>query len=64
MKRSKLYDLSPSELQNLLNTSNTYIEILEHVGIRGSSSTETLKRIITEYNLDTSISPVYNFLIF
>lgn len=52
---SKLYNFSPEQLQSLLDSSNTYIEILRVAGIKSSSSTNTLKRIINEYNLDTSI---------
>lgn len=54
MSKSKIYNLSSYELQKLLNKSNSYKEVLEYVGISSSSSTETLKRIIKEYNLDTS----------
>ena len=51
---SKIYNLSKEELQELLNKSSTYMEILRYVGIKTSSSTVTLKRIIKEYNLDTT----------
>lgn len=51
---SKLYKFSPQQLQNLLDSSGTYTAILEAAGIKSSSSTNTLKRIINEYNLDTS----------
>ena len=51
---SKLYNFSPEQLQNLLDSSNTYTEILRVAGINSSSSTNTLKRIINEYKLDTS----------
>lgn len=51
---SKLYKFSPQQLQNLLDSSGTYTAILEVAGIKSSSSTNTLKRIINEYNLDTS----------
>ena len=51
---SKIYNLSKEELQELLNKSSTYMEILRYVGIKTSSSTITLKRIIKEYGLDTT----------
>lgn len=51
---SKLYNLSPQQLQDLLDSNGTYTAILEAAGINSSSSTNTLKRIINEYNLDTS----------
>lgn len=51
---SKLYNFSPEQLQSLLDSSNTYTEILRAAGINSSSSTNTLKRIINEYKLDTS----------
>ena len=51
---SKLYNFSPEQLQILLDSSNTYTEILRAAGINSSSSTNTLKRIIKEYKLDTS----------
>ena len=50
----KIYNLSKEELQELLNKSSTYMEILRYVGIKTSSSTVTLKRIIEEYDLDTT----------
>lgn len=40
---SKLYNFSPEQLQNLLDSSNTYTEILRVAGINSSSSTNTLK---------------------
>lgn len=52
---SKIYNLSKEELQELLNKSSTYMEILRYVGIKTSSSIVTLKRIISEYNLDTKM---------
>lgn len=55
MRKSKIYNLSKEELQELLNNSNSYAEILECCGIKGSSSTVTLKRVISEYCLDTTI---------
>lgn len=51
---SKLYNFSPEQLQSLLDSRNTYTEILKVAGINSSSSTNTLKRIIKEYKLDTS----------
>lgn len=51
---SKLYNFSPEQLQSLLDSRNTYTEILRVAGINSSSSTNTLKRIIKEYKLDTS----------
>lgn len=55
MGRSKIYNYSKEELQLILDSSNSYVEVLRKVGVNGSSSTTTLKRIIQEYNLDTSI---------
>ena len=52
---SKIYNLSKDELQELLNKSNSYMEILEYFEIKSSSSIVTLKRIISEYDLDTDI---------
>lgn len=52
---SKIYNLSKGELQELLNKSNSYMEILEYFEIKSSSSIVTLKRIISEYDLDTAI---------
>ena len=52
---SKLYNFSPEQLQSLLDSRNTYTEILRVAGINSSSSTNTLKRIIKEYKLDTYI---------
>jgi hypothetical protein len=51
---SKLYNFSPEQLQSLLDSSNAYTDILRAAGINSSSSTNTLKRIINEYKLDTS----------
>ena len=55
MTRSKIYNYTKDELQNMLNTYPTYTKILETIGIHTGSSTKILKRIIGEYNLDTSI---------
>lgn len=51
---SKLYNFTPEELQSLIDTHSTYKSILELAGIKSASSTVTLKRIIEEYNLDTT----------
>lgn len=40
---SKLYNLSPQQLQDLLDSNGTYTAILEAAGINSSSSTNTLK---------------------
>lgn len=53
---SKLYDYTPQELQNLLNESNSYADLLRKLGMseHGANMT-TLRKIIDEYNLDLSI---------
>lgn len=51
MGQSKIYDYSKEELQNILDISNSYTDMLHRIGIRGGSSINTLKRIIKEYNL-------------
>lgn len=50
---SKLYEYTPAELQKLLDESNGYSDVLRKIGMnpKGSNS-ETLKKIIAEYNLD------------
>lgn len=51
---SKLYQFIPSELQQLLDESNSYSDVLRKVGMNPKgSNTDTLKKIITEYNLNT-----------
>ena len=51
---SKLYQFTPSELQQLLDESNSYSDVLRKVGMNPKgSNTDTLKKIITEYNLNT-----------
>ena len=52
---SILYKYTPAELQKLLDTSNGYCDLLRKVGLNGhGSNPETLKKIIQEYNLDTT----------
>ena len=54
MRKSKIYNYTPKELQELLNSSHSYSEILITIGLSaGGGCHETLKRIIKEYNLDT-----------
>lgn len=52
-KRSKIYDYTPEQLQELINHSTGYTDVLRKISISGGTSTKTLKRIIEEYNLDT-----------
>ena len=54
MRKSKLYNFTPQQLQELLDSNGTYTSILREVGISTTSSTNTLKRIIDEYGLDTT----------
>lgn len=50
---SILYDFTPAELQNLLNTSDSYSDILRKVGLNPKGrNPDTLKEIIKKYNLD------------
>lgn len=52
---SVLYDYTPTELQNLLDTSNGYCDLLRKIGLNGhGANPDTLKKIIKEYNLDTT----------
>ena len=47
--------LSPEELQKLLDTSTGYIDVCRKFGLStNGDNPETLKRIIKEYNLDTT----------
>ena len=50
---SKLYDYTKEELQNLLDESNSYSDLLKRINLnpRGGNQ-RTLKKIIVEYNLD------------
>lgn len=51
--KSILYDFTPSELQELLDTSNSYSDLLRTIGLNPKGGNpETLKRIIQEYQLD------------
>lgn len=55
--RSILYDYSPEELQKLLDTSNGYCDLLRKVGLNGhGNNSDTLKKIINEYELDTTLN--------
>lgn len=50
---SKLYQFTPSELQQLLDESNGYSDVLKKVGMNPKGNNpQTLKKIIEEYNLD------------
>lgn len=55
MGKSKIYNYTKEELQELLDTSNSYTDILHKIGICGGSSIDTLKRIIKEYNLSEDL---------
>lgn len=51
--RSILYDFTPAELQFLLDTSNSYSDLLRRLSMNPKGGNpETLKKIIKEYNLD------------
>ncbi len=51
--RSILYDFTPSELQTLLDTSDSYSDILRKIGINPKGGNpRTLHKIISEYDLD------------
>lgn len=54
MYRSIIYNKSPEELQEILDNSSSFSEVLQKVGLKTSSSTVTLKRIIAEYGLSTN----------
>lgn len=48
--------MSPNELQNLLNTSNSYKEVLDKVGLTSiGNNYKTLRKYIDEYKLTTEI---------
>ena len=50
---SILYNYTPAELQNILDTSESYSDVLRTIGLNPKGSNpETLKRIIKEYGLD------------
>ena len=53
---SILYEYTPAELQFLLDTSNSYSDLLKKIGLNPKGGNpETLKKIIKEYNLDETI---------
>ena len=53
---SKLYDYTPTELQTLLDESNSYADLLRKVGLNPKGrNPDTLKKIIKEHNLDETI---------
>lgn len=50
---SKIYNYSKEELQDLLNNSNGYSDVLRKIGLNPKGANpETLKRVIQEYDLD------------
>lgn len=50
---SKLYDFTPTELQKLLDESDSYADLFRKIGMcEYGRNRDTLKRIIEEYNLD------------
>ena len=50
---SKIYSYSKEELQDLLNNSNSYSDVLRKMGLNPKGANpETLKRVIKEYDLD------------
>lgn len=51
--KSILYDFTPTELQILLDTSDSYSDLLRKIGLNPKGrNPDTLKKIIKEYNLD------------
>lgn len=54
--KSILYNYTPEDLQELLNDSNSYADLLRKIGLcpKGKNP-ETLQKIIKEYQLDESI---------
>lgn len=55
-KRSVLWKVEKDELQNLLDSSNSYREILEYFNMSVSCGNyKTLNLVISDYKLDTSI---------
>ena len=53
-KKSRMYEISKEEFQTLLDTSNTYIDILNYFELKHPNNRKKLKQIIKEYNLDTT----------
>lgn len=52
---SIIYNYTPEELQNLLDTSNGYMDVLRKIGLHNvGGNHNTLKRIVQEYGLDIS----------
>lgn len=52
---SQLYNYTPTELQKLLDESNSYKELLRKLGMCDHGSNyKTLRKVIAEYNLDLS----------
>lgn len=50
---SILYEFTPTELQYLLDTSNSYSDILRKIGLNPKGrNPDTLKKVINEYKLD------------
>lgn len=51
--KSILYEFTPDELQKLLDTSDSYSDLLRKIGLNPKGGNpETLKKIIKEYKLD------------
>lgn len=44
MSKSRIYDLTKEELQNLFDTSYSYADMLRKLGLSGGSSNRTLKK--------------------
>ena len=55
MGKSKIYDYSKEDLQELLDSSNGYGDVLQNMGLNPKGGNpETLKKVIAEYELDTT----------
>ena len=53
---SKLYDYTPAELQELLDESDSYADVLRKTKMCAhGANTMTLKKVIAEYNLDETM---------
>lgn len=51
MTKSKIYDYTKEELQEIFDNSISLTDVLRKIGIKGGSSINTLKRVMLEYDI-------------
>ena len=54
MSIAKWKNFSKEEIQNIVKNSTSYSEVARQIGYNGSSGINTIKKVLIDYNIDTS----------